>query len=89
MNILRLLSIIAFAFERSYKMNISSQCMRSAWIVFMMVVMIAVLNIFLLAHNKLSTIMSFRTNDSVFTILLMGAVFFPLDLYDGVNGSSG
>ena len=55
----------------------------------MMVVMIAVLNISVLAHNKLSTIMSFRTNDSVFTILLMGAVFFPLDLYDGVNGSSG
>ena len=58
-------------------MNISSQCMRSAWIVFMMVVMIAVLNIFMLAHNKLSTIMSFKNNDSVFTILLMGAVFYP------------
>ena len=51
MNILRLLSITAFAFERSYKMNISSQCMRSAWIVFMMVVMIAVLNISVLTHN--------------------------------------
>ena len=89
MNILRLLSITAFAIVRSYKMNISSQCMRSAWIVFMMVVMIAVLNISVLTHNKLYTIMSFRTNDSVFTILLMGAVFFPLDLYDGVNGSSG
>ena len=55
----------------------------------MMVVMIAVLNISVLAHNELSTIMSFRTNDSVFTILLMGAVFLSLDLYDGVNGSSG
>ena len=51
--------------------------MRSAWIVFMMVVMIAVLNISVLAHNELSTIMSFRTNDSVFTILLLGAVFYP------------
>ena len=70
-------------------MNISSQCMRSAWIVFMMVVMIAVLNISVLAHNKLSTIMSFKTNDSVFTIVLVGAVSLSLDLYDGVNGSSG
>ena len=42
----------------------------------MMVVMIVVLNISVLAHNELSTIMSFRTNDSVFTIFLMGAVFF-------------
>ena len=55
----------------------------------MMVVMIVVLNIFVLAHNKLSTIMSHRTNDSVFTILLMGAVFLSLDLYDGVSRSSG
>ena len=55
----------------------------------MMVVMIAVLNISVLTHNKLSTIMSHRNNDSVFTIPSMGAVFFPLDLYDGVNGSSG
>ena len=31
----------------------------------------------LLAQKKLSTIMSFRTNDSVFTILLLGAVFYP------------
>ena len=63
--------------------------MRSAWIVFMMVVMIAVLNISVLAHNKLFTIMSFKTNDSVFTIVLVGAVSLSLDLYDGVNGSSG
>ena len=55
----------------------------------MMVVMIAVLNISVLTHNKLSTIMSFRTNDSVFTIVLVGAVSLSLDLYDGVNGSSG
>ena len=55
----------------------------------MMVVMIAVLNIFMLAHNKLSTIMSFKTNDSVFTIVLVGAVSLSLDLYLGVNGSSG
>ena len=87
MNILRLLSITAFAI--TYKMKNSSQCMRWAWIVFLMVVMIAVLNIFMLAHNKLSTIMSFRTNDSVFTIVLLGAVSLSLDLYDGVNGSSG
>ena len=33
--------------------------------------------------------MSFRNNDIVFTILLLGAVFIPLDLYDGVNCSSG
>ena len=52
-------------------------------------VMIVVLNISVLAHNKLSTIMSHRTNDSVFTILLMGAVFLSLDFHDGVNGSSG
>ena len=70
-------------------MNISSQWMRLAWIVFMMVVMIAVLNNSVLAHNKLSTIMSHRTNDSVFNILLMGAVFLSLDLYDGVSRSSG
>ena len=55
----------------------------------MMVVMIAVLNNSVLAHNKLSTIMSFRTYDSVFTILLMGAVFLSRDFHDGVNGSSG
>ena len=55
----------------------------------MMVVMIAVLNISVLAHNKLFTIMSFKTNDSVFTIVLVGAVSLSLDLYDGVNGSSG